>query len=163
MIMPGVDGKPVMSYRDWLPDESSLDKLQRKARQGAQALSGALDAGASKVGANSPNLMSDNSPSIRGGLSSKKVYKWKDEFGQWHFTDDPAVAQNRGKKDSAVEQQALSYPANVMEAPAPATSRTKEAPSDAFEPSLQNVPKVLDEAHRVKDLLEQRYRDTEQL
>lgn len=165
MIMPGADGKPVMSYQDWLPDENSIDSLQRKAKQGAQALSSALESGTEAVGAQSPALLGTLDTLKGSTLSSHKVYKWKDEFGQWHFTDDPAVAQQRGANSSEVEQQILSYSENSIPAPPPAQSSDVPAasPAEPFEPSLKNIPRVMDEAHRVKDLMEQRYRDAENL
>lgn len=165
MIMPGADGKPLMSYQDWLPDKNSVDALQRKAKQGAQALYSVLESGAQAVETQSPALSSTLEILNGSELSSQKVYKWQDEFGQWHFTDDPAVALQRGANSSEVEQQILSYSENTMPAPPRAQSSDvpMAAPVEPFEPSLKNIPRVLDEAHRVKDLLEQRYRDAEQL
>lgn len=163
MIMPGADGKPVMSYRDWLPDESTLDSLQQKAQRGARVIGEALDNGAEAVEGETPELLEGLGGLKDEALSSKQVYKWKDEFGQWYFTDDAEVAKRRGANASELEQHVLSYPANEMSAPAQRPQIPEAAPTESFEPSLKNVPKVMGEANRVKELLEQRYRDTEQL
>lgn len=165
MIMPGADGKPVMSYQDWLPDEASLDSLQRKAKRGVQVLSEALDSSTEAAGGDSPELFESLGELTDKALSSKQVYKWKDEFGQWHFTDDAGLAKRRGSNSSELEQHVLSYPANAIPAPSPeqVTKTAQPAPAEPFEPSLKNIPKVMDEANRVKELLEQRYRETEQL
>jgi hypothetical protein len=111
-----------------------------------------------------------------GGMGSKPssvssdkttVYKWKDEHGQWHFSD---------KKDEHLEQETVKYDpnANIIQS-IPVTKDTQNArvtplakklnapttPSLTTVP-MAEVPELIDQAKQYQGLIDDRNKALEQ-
>lgn len=129
LVMPGPDGRPVMSLSDWLPERAIMEPVEQ------------LLARLRRVNDSEPATI----------LAPEVVYKWRDEAGMWHFTDDPKSVP------AGVVPQALPAVANEM--PAPEMSPRPGVPS-AGSPGL---PGMLDSAKQAKRLTEERNEVIEQL
>jgi hypothetical protein len=92
MLITGPDGRPLMTPQDWLPDLG-----QSKAELQGQ-------------------LTANDYQAERLAASTGKMYKWQDDKGQWHFSEQkPSDAVI-----IAVEQ--LPDVENVMDSPSDNTS-----------------------------------------
>ncbi len=116
LLMKGPDGKPIMTWRDWLPDTSSIPVDKASINQVVDQLQH-ISAPAETAGGSMPKLESDT-----GGVTtlqtptsfstgSGKMYKWQDEKGRWHFSNQKPMAA------SQVSMEELPEVENVMEAP----------------------------------------------
>lgn len=153
MIVPGPNGKPVMSPKDWLPDQSTLNKVSHFLTEIANKV-------ASSVSQNDYVERQLNG-------SSNQFYQWQDENGQWHFSDDPAQAQGY-----QVSQKPMPEVANRIAPPVvdnvdnsePVTSKDKQ--SFQFSPTsipIQDIPKLIEDTKKVRAQLEQRNNDLDSM
>ncbi len=72
MIIPGQDGKPMMTIDDWIPDVTGMkntvvDKFKEVLYTANEAVEG--------------------NTGVSVGIERPKLYKWQDENGTWHFSD----------------------------------------------------------------------------
>ena len=137
MYMKGPDGKPMMTLDDWLPSGVSMDSVK-----------GAVD--------DAGSLIPDG-----GGDVERKLYKWQDKKGVWHYSDRPQLGVNNA--------QAIDVPkANVVEpirrpaqqpqqqvAEAPAQQQMPGIPSPTTIP-LKEIPKLIEDAKQLKKIAEER-------
>ncbi|BBM02586.1 hypothetical protein [Microbulbifer sp. GL-2] len=85
MLLPGPDGKPIMSPGDWLPDQQTLDSVRHQGQRALQAVSSTTQKSAQQL-----ETLVESS-----GLVSKEqineptteVFTWQDNEGNWHFSD----------------------------------------------------------------------------
>ena len=110
----------------------------------------------------SPSNMTSKAP----GLSSDRtVYKWKDKQGVWHYGDQPPLNSTQfstlvvNDKTNIIEPTPL--PKNESESSPTAASKNEHA--DYTEPknkedvlSLERALNIVDDAHAVRELMEQR-------
>lgn len=118
LLIKGKDGKPIMDLGDWFPyGDVVMGKLREWQRSGgefADKLDISLPGEAGPVSqeaqdeqqreqvAKAPNRLSSD---------SKKMYKWQDENGRWHFSSDKPMDLQR------VSIEDLPDVENVMEPP----------------------------------------------
>lgn len=89
LMIKGPTGKPMMTLSDWLPDVSeAVDQVKSLER----------------------GLAIEQQPA-RLSANSGKMYKWQDEKGAWHFSEEKPL------DTSNVVIEKLSDVENVMEAP----------------------------------------------
>jgi hypothetical protein len=146
MIMPGPNGKPVMSIHDWLPKPTSIERVRA-------------------------NLLSwwrraTNSVEQTTGLDiapePEQLFKWKDANGTWHFTNRAGMASKDAQK------QALPTATNTM-APPPVVVRehdndheTSASPSPSIPLPLpttipvDKIPQLIDDAKKLQKLPQDR-------
>ncbi|QFT54090.1 hypothetical protein [Microbulbifer sp. THAF38] len=84
MIIPGPDGKPIMSPQDWLPDQQTLDSVRQQGQRAFQAVSDSTQKSAEQLETlvESSGLLPEeqNKP-------TREVFSWQDSEGNWHFSD----------------------------------------------------------------------------
>ena len=151
MIMPGPDGKPMMSWQDWLPDSAKFNQLASKTKR---MLSSAND------------LMEDNT-GIDMGAGRGKLYKWQDQHGNWHFSDKAS------DKIAAANQMVESLPQvrNTMQAPPKIDFGGKKSQQTSNVPNIPlpttipvaNIPKLIDDAKNIQQLADKRAKQFENL
>ena len=145
LVLPGPDGKPIMSLSDWVPDSSAL---------GPVAV--VVDRLRSKL----PRIMSEGPEVI---AEPEVLYKWRDERGVWHFTNDPALAPQ------GVTAQAMPAIGNAMPAPQiPDAQETASAESAIDLPVVPGLPQVsvgemVENAKDIREMSEQHIKTLEQL
>ena len=151
MIMPGSDGQPIMTPKDWLPDEKTLDKITKSV---------------SKVA----NTTSEFTGGRKVFESNKKqLYKWQDKEGNWQFTDN----YNQIPEYALKQLQAQDMPRAVNTMVAPPVVEVAEAAEPAFDSSkllnpdgtvdLSKAPELVDEAKKVRAQLEARNKALDKL
>lgn len=141
MIMPGTDGKPVMSLSDWLPDTSAIRGL----------FSDSVNKAARLVGQDDVVI-----------FKKPQLYKWQDEKGRWHFTDKASEASGH-----AIEE-AIPKPVNRMPPP-PSVEGDEAGPAAStegfsFSPTsipLSDIPKLIDDAKKLRDIARDRHEKLE--
>lgn len=117
MLLKGPDGRPLMTPDDWLPDLSGLAGQADAASSSLQSLVTTAVADkpvppqAEPAGAAAVPTAALNPVRVAGGGAGKKLYKWQDEAGRWHFSNE----QPRHAGQVSVED--LPDVENVMEAP----------------------------------------------
>lgn len=114
MILKGPDGKPIMTFSDWLP---SADIFKQPFEQ--------VEAVVNKAADTLPLEIDEENPPPVLSAGSGKMYKWQDDKGRWHFSSEKPVDNSK----AAIED--LPNLSNVME-PAVVSnnnSSTIEAPS----------------------------------
>ncbi|WP_339669060.1 hypothetical protein [Dasania marina] len=151
MIMPGQNGKPIMSPRDWLPDEKTLEKITESV---------------SKV-ANTSSEIAGGRPVFQS--TKKQLYKWQDKEGNWQFTDN----YNQIPDYALSQLQAQDMPSTVNSMVAPTiveatdTAETKAAGSNLLKPDgsvdISKAPELMTEAKKVRAQLEARNKVLEKL
>ncbi|WP_019528459.1 hypothetical protein [Dasania marina] len=148
MIMPGQNGKPIMSPRDWLPDEKTLDKITESV---------------SKV-ANTTSEIAGGRPVFQS--TKKQLYKWQDKEGNWQFTDN----YNQIPNYALSQLQAQDMPSTVNSMVAPTIVEVAEAASAGSNllnpdgtPDVSKMPEMVDEAKKVRAQLEARNKTLEEL
>lgn len=138
MFLKGPDGRPIMSWQDWLPDGESAHQALEKARVFKQSL-----ATSSRAGASSDQQAEPVTPNIQSGpisplstLPGNQIYKWQDHSGRWHFSNQ------KPQNIDIVIVEALPEVKNVMSAPVTArkNSSTIGMPDGL---SLENAGELL--------------------
>lgn len=144
MFMPGPNGKPLMSFSDWLPQEVSLSGTRNKLanlwnRSGARLQQGAT-----------VDLTSQ----------APKLYKWRDAQGRWQFASEPPPADA-----GDVLVQDMPQMANVMQ---PVAIREQEEASNGNRGSgfnfpfpatvpVKDIPKLINDAKNLQKTADLRH------
>lgn len=139
-FLPGPDGNPIMPAEDWIPGTETLDQV-------------------TKVVNKVPGT--GTATKTKGGHETTKVYKWQDEKGRWHFSETPPE-----QKRADVEQITVTTDVNTispLEEPETDTAPTKEAPGFVQDFNLSDLPNVLENAKQVKEMMDQRAKETNSL
>ena len=162
MVLPGSNGKPVMSPKDWLPDQSTLSKL-------SHFFSTVVNEAATLVGRDGAveqsNSVFSRDQQLNG--NSSKFYKWQDKNGQWHFSDDPKQAQGYQTSQQTMPEVMNRMPALVKEdagSSEPAVSSDQQG--FQFSPTsipINDIPKLIEDTKKVRAQLEQHNRELEQM
>jgi hypothetical protein len=144
MLIPGPDGKPIMSFSDWLPSQQTLRNI-------GNSVGDTINGAAALVG---------QEPVI-ATAASKKLYKWQDQHGRWHFSDDPKQVPSHAKA------QAMPQLANsTMAAPPQTKAADNDAgPSFSLSPTtlpITQIPQLIDDAKKVREQIEARNQQLEQ-
>lgn len=149
MIMPGPNGKPVMSINDWLPNATSIERV----RSGVMSYWNKLTAGIEK------NTGLDVAP------EPEQIFKWQDANGSWHFTN----RANMASKDA--QKQALPTATNTM-APPPTVERDHDSDTNT-KPSIplplpttipvDKIPQLIDDAKNLQKLSQDRAKQMDDL
>lgn len=147
MIMPGPDGKPLMSWRDWLPAGGNLEKLQNSLREAAAV----IEPGSQQS-------------SAAGLFEEKRLYQWQDAQGQWHFSDtpNPASVPVASKPLPVIvnRMQPVSIPG------ADAADNSVMAGAINFSPTtipVEKIPGMIDDALNIQKLSDQYARQLEEI
>lgn len=74
MIIPGPDGKPIMSIDDWIPRDL-LSSIGRSLDSARTMLSGAME----------------NASDVQEAVSGDSIYRWRDAQGVLHYSDTPVA------------------------------------------------------------------------
>lgn len=99
--------------------------------------------------------------------STKTMYKWQDENGQWHFSD------KAGDVPEQVIEQNVPEVVNSMEALSSSEKNSEKTSVELkvpdgfqFSPTtvpLQDIPELIDEAKKARAMLEDRQKQLEEL
>ena len=89
--------------------------------------------------------------------ASQTLYRYQDDSGVWHYTDDPAVANQ-------AEEIEISTDINLMQAPpaAPAASAPQVNVSANPFTAISRGDEVMEDAQEVQQMLEDRLDDMDQ-
>lgn len=142
MIMPGPDGKPVMNWRDWLPDKSTIAPVA--------------------------DVLEDTNGA--GQPATQAFYRWQDEQGRWHFSDSPPPDTVLADQANAGLAEQLPVVTNRMDAlpqaePEQAATTSTDSGGLPFSPTtvpLQDIPKLIEDAKKVQQLVDKRYQEIDQ-
>ncbi|ARN73660.1 DUF4124 domain-containing protein [Oceanicoccus sagamiensis] len=116
MVMKGPDGRPLMTLSDWVPNLDSLPIDQAAISGVVDQLQQASPPAQSDRG-DQTAAQTDNSAALVQAAptpvssSAGTLYKWQDEKGRWHFSNQKPVTSTQ------VSMEALPEVENVMEAP----------------------------------------------
>lgn len=85
-FLRGPDGRPWLDYREFLPDFAALSRKARNLAVEVKELGGpASDQKSSIQTSDKPAaLLTEGQEATGEGL-----YRWQDDNGQWHFSDQP--------------------------------------------------------------------------
>jgi hypothetical protein len=150
MLLPGPDGKPLMKPSDWIPTGKSLSTIPSQFSRFFGNIKDVVEQGRDGL----EGFAGDSISSESG-----KLFKWKDQQGQWHFTDTPGV--------DAVSQFEIDLPevANVVEPPPQMPERKSNSANAPSMPggiplpttvSPADIPKLIENAKNVQGLMDQR-------
>lgn len=163
MVVPGPSGKPVMTPKDWLPDQSTLNNASHFFKTAVNKVAAVfgqeaiLEAG-----------VAGSSTDAWG--SQKNFYKWQDEQGQWHFSDNSGHAAGHNVSQQKLPQVSNRLP--PVEIPAvddkkPASKAAgDEPPAWQFSPTsipLDEIPKLIEDTKKIRAQLEQRNKEIEKI
>jgi hypothetical protein len=147
MITPGPDGEPLMTWRDWVPDKSSLVKL--------------LSYLESTVDVIDP----------KGGLSSsvelfeeQQIYQWQDEQGLWHFTDNSESAAAHAISKPMPKFKNFMVPLSLPDAEIEADGGVQEGfnfPSSTV--PIEKIPQMIEDARNIQKLSDKHARQLEEI
>jgi hypothetical protein len=158
MIMPGPDGKPIMSIKDWVPDKNTLTKIEDKVKE---VVNNAVDA---TVNASSDKIDSISAAEPNFIEKKNQLYKWKDKNGRWQFTNRFDQVPEYALSQLQAEQ--MPQVINTMAAPAKAVTETAEAsklPMGGGQIGIDKLPQLVEEANKAKAMMEERNKKLEQL
>ncbi|WP_444904151.1 hypothetical protein ACJJIU_03145 [Microbulbifer sp. CnH-101-E] len=84
MLIPGPDGKPIMSPQDWLPDQQTLGAVRQQGQRAIQAVSDSTQKSAEQLETlvESSGLLPEEQHK-----QAREVFSWRDSEGNWHFSD----------------------------------------------------------------------------
>lgn len=148
--------------QSWLTTNKITNKSSEIKQQLVSLSSDAFDNALTLV-KNASNKVVENVSVSTTGTATTIIYKWQDETGQWHYSDQP-------NPDGASQKMALD-PNDITVVSAEDTSILKgSAKSGGISPSQSNVSvydplvikKLFDDAEQVKTRLEQRTQQLEQ-
>ncbi len=144
MIIPGPDGKPVMSLDDWKVDTAELSNISNKAKNLAGSASAMLEDTANI------DLGSDSS---NGGTSGNVLHKWQDSEGNWHFSDKAPEGTNT-RNLSVEKMPEIQNTLAELESTKAATNTRNTANVDGA--PTGKVTDIVSDAQKVKAMAEQR-------
>lgn len=141
MLIPGPGGKPVMSVKDWIPDFRAIEaKITAFIQDTGDAIQ-------KKTG-------------MDVGVEKPKMYKWKDQYGNWQFSDNPADVPAHIRNAQKVDLPSV---ANTMQAPpkvdfggSDAKSKGKSAVPLPMTISPAKIPQLIDDAKNLQQTANQR-------
>ena len=114
-------GRPVMVVEDWLRMPAQLDGLLAKARRALQTLAAGLESADAVDAGQQPE-------------SDAQYYRWQDERGRWHFSDQPPP------DGSAAQLAELPQVRNSLSASPPVTpSATPDTTAGTAPPMDSNI------------------------
>jgi len=131
MLLKGPDGRPIMTASDWLPEPGFLRRSSRQLQSAAASLMpDSNEPSGSGSGVPSSQLSStefSNAELSNTELGAGKMYKWQDEDGGWHFSNQKPLIE------SQLTVEALPEVKNLISAPVvkPASS-SKLSPNSAM-------------------------------
>ena len=116
-LVKGPDGRPMMTLDDWVPDISIDTQMTSDASQSLKSVLSHAGVGAEgDLGFGDPDQheLDSGSGSDSGSapVIGQKMYKWQDETGRWHFSNE------RPDNVDVVSVEEMPEVDNVMEAPA---------------------------------------------
>lgn len=136
------DGSPWLNINDFLPDQSNIAEISQTANK-------ALKSAESSISRSESNTSSN----------AGKIYRWKDQQGNWQFSDTPP--ENLAAETIQVSghlNRDLAEPAPVEVQPEAAsqsdTATPVASPLTAFSP--EKVQKLMEDTQKVKELMENR-------
>ncbi|MFC6635112.1 DUF4124 domain-containing protein [Microbulbifer taiwanensis] len=158
MLLPGPDGEPIMSPRDWLPSQETLDSAQRQTERAWQTARSTTQKSGELLQylAGAPGTAQPGESAQPG---SNAVYKWQDSDGNWHFSDKApedlgAVVQSHEIK------QLNTLPAVQVQ---PAETEEVEQPSEMALPSPTTIsPKQISQLIEDAKALQQKAKARQQ-
>jgi hypothetical protein len=144
MIMPGPNGKPVMSFKDWLPNSASVERVRTSLLSWWHRISNVVE----------QNTGLDVAP------EPAQFFKWQDANGTWHFTNRADMAS----KDA--QRQALPTATNTM-APPPVVERERDHDSEPSPKAsmpvplpttipVDKIPQLIDDAKKLQKISQER-------
>ncbi len=159
MLMKGPDGKPIMTVGDWLPDKDFFDKSVSKIKSVSKDVveTATANDGETKQGP----LATEDSPTVLAS-SSGKMYKWQDDKGRWHFSNEKPQVKTQ------VHVEDLPEVKNLLPAPVArqGSSSTIAAPSSnplrgglpggGLSISMDQAGKMLEQVEKITKDAEQR-------
>jgi hypothetical protein len=147
MITPGSDGKPLMTWRDWVPDKSSLVKL-------LSFLEGTVDV-----------IDPEGSLSTSVDLFEKQqIYQWQDEQGLWHFTDNFESAAAHAISKPMPKFKNFMVPLSLPETEVEADVGIQEGFN--FSPTtvpIEKFPQLIEDARNIQKLSDKRARQLDEI
>jgi hypothetical protein len=156
------DGRPWLSVQDFVPNADQISEQVKNAWPNTN------DANNAATSASDAELAPGVSKVNSGGTT---VYRWRDEFDNWVYSDTPPTAQQLGNRQA--ETVTIAPNPNVMPSnnstanPLPATPDT--AQSTGFKVPLpltvspSDASKLVDDAKAVQELLKQRQENMESM
>lgn len=135
MIMPGPNGKPMMTLNDWIPDLSGAAKKWHKFSHVVEDQTG-----------------------IALAPPPPTIHKWQDEKGKWHFGDSAPEGAN-SEKFVVREANSMEPPPEIEFE----SSRSTSGPSVGFPSTISPaaIPELIDKAKNVQNLMDQRGKELE--
>lgn len=147
MITPGSDGEPLMTWRDWVPDKSSLVKL-------LSFLEGTVEV-----------IDPEGSLSSAVGLIGKKqIYQWQDEQGHWHFTDNSESAAAHAISKPLPKIKNFMVPLTLPDADVDVDGSVQEGFN--FSPTtvaIEKFPQMIEDARNIQKLSDEHARQLEEI
>lgn len=113
LLMKGPDGRPIMTLDDWVPDISIDTQMVPEAGDSLKTiLSPSFTGEDGNMGFGHPDQHESGLGSHSAPVIGRKMYKWQDDTGRWHFSNE--------KPDNVevVSVEEMPEVENVMEAPA---------------------------------------------
>jgi len=159
MIMPGPNGKPVMSINDWLPNSASIERVRTNLQSWWRRTTNTIE----------NTVENKTGVDIEVAPEPEQLFKWQDANGIWHFTNRADMA---GK---GAQKQALPTATNTMAPPSVVArerdddheSSTSPSPSVALPlPATipaDKIPQLIDDAKKLQKLSQDRAEKIEDL
>ncbi|GAB2895796.1 hypothetical protein ACCI51_04375 [Microbulbifer echini] len=141
MLIPGPDGKPIISPQDWLPDQQTLDTVRQQGQRAVQAVTTSTQKSAEQFETlvESSGLLPEESKK-----PTTEVFSWQDRQGNWHFSDSVPEGLGASVRIHRVK------PINTLPADAAGTKRQAQEPqsqrlqeSDSSDNRLSNILKEI--------------------
>jgi hypothetical protein len=147
MITPGPDGQPLMTWRDWVPDKSSLVKLLSFLEGAVEVIDpeGSLSSSVDFIG-------------------EKKIYQWQDEQGHWYFTDNFESAAAHAISKPLPEVKNFMVPLSLPETEVEAGLGLQEGFN--FSPTtvpIEKFPQLIEDARNIQKLSDKRARQLDEI
>ncbi len=142
MIIPGPDGKPIMTMADWKPDTSKLEQVANKAKNSASSAT---------------QTIADSTTLLLGGDtdSGNVMHKWQDTEGVWHFSDSiPDASQVTNLTTGEIPK--LANDTLVAEQVTPEPSKKSQAAELSPVISPDKITQLKSDAEDIKRLAQKR-------
>jgi hypothetical protein len=147
MITPGPDGEPLMTWRDWVPDKSSLVKLLSFLEGTVEV----IDPGGSL--SSSVDL-----------FEKQQIYQWQDEQGHWYFTDNPESAAAHAISKPMPKFKNFMVPLTLPETEVEVGGGLDEGFN--FSPTtvpIEKLPQMIEAARNIQKLSDKHARELEEI
>jgi hypothetical protein len=142
MIMPGPNGKPVMTYKDWLPNSASIERVRTSLLSWWRHFTTSVE----------------QNTGLDVAAEPEQFFKWQDANGTWHFTNRADMASKDAQK------QALPTATNTMAPPVFVERDHESAPPPA--PSIpvplpttipaDKIPQLIDDVKKLQKTSQER-------